>query len=80
MRNFVCSDRFFVNEDKKLERDINQQFMIDFNYNSNHLEGNTLSYGQTKLLLLFGDTTGNVSMQDYEEAIDDGKSGQKSGQ
>ena len=51
--------------------------MIDFNYNSNHLEGNTLSYGQTKLLLLFGDTTGNVSMQDYEEAIDDGKSGQK---
>ena len=41
--------------------------MIDFNYNSNHLEGNTLSYGQTKLLLLFGDTIGNASMQDYEE-------------
>ncbi|MDR2908078.1 MAG: Fic family protein [Bacteroidales bacterium] len=51
----------------KLERDINQQFMIDFNYNSNHLEGNTLTYGQTKLLLLFGDTIGNASMQDYEE-------------
>ena len=41
--------------------------MIDFNYNSNHLEGNTLTYGQTKLLLLFGDTIGNASMQDYEE-------------
>jgi len=52
---------------EKLERDINQQFMIDFNYNSNHLEGNTLTYGQTKLLLLFGDTIGNASMQDYEE-------------
>jgi Fic family protein len=51
----------------KLERDISQQFMIDFNYNSNHLEGNTLTYGQTKLLLLFGDTIGNASMQDYEE-------------
>ena len=50
-----------------LERNINQQFMIDFNYNSNHLEGNTLTYGQTKLLLLFGDTIGNANMQDYEE-------------
>ena len=52
---------------EKLERDISQQFMVDFNYNSNHLEGNTLTYGQTKLLLLFGDTTGNASIQDYEE-------------
>ena len=52
---------------EKMERDINQQFMIDFNYNSNHLEGNTLTYGQTKLLLLFGDTIGNASIQDYEE-------------
>jgi Fic family protein len=50
-----------------LKRQIDQQFMIDFNYNSNHLEGNTLTYGQTKLLLLFGDTIGNASMQDYEE-------------
>jgi len=41
--------------------------MIDFNYHSNHIEGNTLTYGQTKLLLLFGDTIGNASMQDYEE-------------
>ncbi len=52
---------------EKLERSINQQFMLDFNYNSNHLEGNTLTYGQTKLLLLFGDTIGNASIQDYEE-------------
>ena len=52
---------------EKLERNLNQQFMIDFNYNSNHLEGNTLTYGQTKLLLLFGDTIGNASIQDYEE-------------
>ncbi len=27
--------------------------MLEFNYNSNHLEGNTLTYGQTELLLLF---------------------------
>jgi Fic family protein len=53
--------------DEKLERAVNQQFMLDFNYNSNHLEGNTLTYGQTKLLLLFGDTIGNARMRDYEE-------------
>ena len=51
----------------ELQRQMDQSFMIDFNYNSNHLEGNTLTYGQTKLLLLFGDTMGNASMQDYEE-------------
>jgi Fic family protein len=51
----------------KLKRQMDQQFMIDFNYNTNHIEGNTLTYGQTKLLLLFGDTIGHASMQDYEE-------------
>jgi len=51
----------------ELQRNMDQQFMIDFNFNSNHLEGNTLTYGQTKLLLLFGDTIGNAKMQDYEE-------------
>ena len=40
----------------ELQRRMDQQFMVDFNYNSNHLEGNTLTYGQTKLLLLFGRT------------------------
>jgi Fic family protein len=52
---------------EKMERDINQQFMVDFNYNSNHIEGNTLTYGQTKLLLLFVVVLGNARMQDYEE-------------
>ncbi|MCL2007363.1 MAG: Fic family protein [Treponema sp.] len=50
-----------------MERDIHQQFMVDFNYNSNNIEGNTLTYVQTKLLLLFGDVIGNARMQDYEE-------------
>lgn len=51
----------------QLQRSVERQFMIDFNYNSNHLEGNTLTYGQTKLLLLFGDTIGSASIKDYEE-------------
>ncbi|MDR2867920.1 MAG: hypothetical protein LBV46_00060 [Bacteroidales bacterium] len=51
----------------ELQHRMDQQFMFDFNYNSNHLEGNTLTYGQTKLLLLFGRTEGEALFRDYEE-------------
>ena len=51
----------------ELQRRMDQQFMFEFNYNSNHLEGNTLTYGQTKMLLLFGKTEGTALMRDYEE-------------
>ena len=40
---------------------------LEFNYNSNHIEGNTLTYGETELLLLFDETHGNRPMRDYEE-------------
>ena len=33
---------------------LRRRFSVDFNYNSNNIEGNTLTYGQTELLLLFG--------------------------
>lgn len=36
------------NDQQRLSR----KFMLEFNYNSNHIEGNTLTYGQTELLLL----------------------------
>ncbi len=49
------------------EKRLGDKFRLEFNYNSNHIEGNTLTYGQTKLLLVFGDTTGNAKLQDYEE-------------
>lgn len=51
-------------EDENL---LNRKFMLEFNYNSNHLEGNTLTYGQTKLLFMFGETSGSASLKDYEE-------------
>lgn len=51
-------------EDKdRLER----KFMLEFNYNSNHIEGNTLTYGQTELLLFFGKVTEDADMKDLEE-------------
>lgn len=44
-----------------------KKFRLEWNYNSNHIEGNTLTYGQTELLLIFGKTTGDHEMREYEE-------------
>ena len=52
------------------ERDrdrLSRKFTVEFNYNSNHIEGNTLTYGQTELLLLFGKVVGEAEMKDFEE-------------
>lgn len=46
---------------------LDKKFRLEFNYNSNHIEGNTLTYGETELLLIFDDTTGNHQMREYEE-------------
>jgi Fic family protein len=46
---------------------LDRMFMLEFNYNSNHIEGNTLTYGQTELLLLFGRVVGEAKMKDLEE-------------
>jgi Fic family protein len=49
------------------ERVFWEKFSMEFNYNSNHIEGNTLTYGQTKLLLLFDRITGDNKGRDVEE-------------
>ena len=46
---------------------VSRRFTVDFNYNSNHIEGNTLTYGQTELLLLFGKVVGEANFRDCEE-------------
>lgn len=46
---------------------LDQKFMLEFNYNSNHIEGNTLTYGQTEMLLLFGKAVDDSTMKDLEE-------------
>ncbi len=50
--------------DKEL---LSRRFTIDFNYNSNHIEGNTLTYGQTEILLLFGKIVGEAEAKDVQE-------------
>lgn len=52
--------------EKDRER-LSRRFTVDFNYNSNHLEGNTLTYGQTEILLLFGKVIGEADVRDVEE-------------
>jgi Fic family protein len=44
---------------------LSQRFSVDYNFNSNHIEGNTLTYGQTELLLLFGKVSGEGDLKDY---------------
>ena len=46
---------------------LSRRFTIDFNYNSNHIEGNTLTYGQTEILLLFGKIVGEADVRDVNE-------------
>lgn len=44
---------------------LNQRFTVEYNYNSNHIEGNTLTYGQTELLLLFGKVSGEGDLKEF---------------
>ena len=50
-------------DDERLWRKIR----LEWNYNSNHIEGNTLTYHETELLLIHGRTAGGHPMRDYEE-------------
>lgn len=52
---------------KEDEERLWKKFRLEWNYNSNHIEGNTLTYGQTELLLFFGKTTGDHPLRDIEE-------------
>ena len=49
------------------ERRLWQRLRIEWSYNSNHIEGNTLTYGETLLLLIHGRTRGEHLIREYEE-------------
>jgi Fic family protein len=53
--------------DKEQEGRIMQKFRLDWNYHSNHLEGNSLTYGETKALILFGITALGKPLKDTLE-------------
>ncbi|NQY08688.1 MAG: Fic family protein [Flavobacteriales bacterium] len=49
------------------EQRIMQKFRLDWNYHSNHIEGNSLTYGETKALILFGTTAQGKPLKDHFE-------------
>ena len=51
----------------KNQQKLDKKFRLEWNYNSNHIEGNTLTYGETELLLIFDQTKGNHELREYEE-------------
>jgi Fic family protein len=55
--------------DKEREAIILQKFRLDWNYNSNHMEGNSLTYGETKALILFGITASAKPLKDHFEMV-----------
>ena len=53
--------------DKEKEAIIMQKFRLDWNYHSNHLEGNSLTYGETRALILFNITAQGKPLKDHFE-------------
>jgi Fic family protein len=53
----------------ELEHKIAQKFRLDWNYHSNHLEGNTLTYGETTRLILFDQHAEGKSTKDHNQII-----------
>jgi len=44
-----------------------EEVALEWNYHSNHIEGNTLTYGDTELLLVHGTVSGTHAVRDIEE-------------
>ena len=52
---------------REREEIIMQKFRLDWNYHSNNLEGNSLTFGETKALILFGITAQGKPLKDHFE-------------
>ena len=49
------------------EQRLMQKVRLDWNYHSSHIEGNTLTYGETKALFFWGITAGSKPIKDIIE-------------
>lgn len=49
------------------KKNLDKKFRLEFNYNTNHIEGNTITYSETELLLIFDDTKGEHTFRELEE-------------
>ena len=55
--------------DATQEAQILQKIRLDWNYHSNNLEGNTLTFGETKALILFGITANGKPLREHDEIV-----------
>ena len=55
--------------EKEKEMRIMQKFRLDWNYHSNNIEGNSLTYGETEMLLMHGVTAQGKPIKDYVEIL-----------
>lgn len=53
--------------DPECEARLWKKLRLEWSYHSNHIEGNTLTYGETELLLIHGQTSGNHDLREFEE-------------
>ena len=53
--------------DVKRRNVLDKKFRLEFNYNTNHIEGSTITYSETELLLIFDDAKGNHTLRELEE-------------
>lgn len=51
--------------DSEREKRIQQKFRLDWNYHSNNIEGNSLTFGETKSFLLHGITADGKPLKDH---------------
>lgn len=49
------------------EKRLWRKLLLDWNYHSNRIEGNTLTYGETELLLIHGTASGDHDLRHYNE-------------
>ena len=54
---------------KEIQDRIFQKFRLDWNYNSNAIEGNKLTYGETVALLMHGVTAKGKPLKDHLDAV-----------
>lgn len=69
----IDEGQIIINQNRPLPRSIlhklREQLIIDWTYNSNAIEGNTLSLNETKLILEDGLTIGRKSLKEHLETI-----------
>ncbi len=53
--------------DEEYKKALDKKIRLEYNFNSNHIEGNTLTYSETELLLIYNQTSGDHDKRELDE-------------